>query len=129
MVALDTNVLVRLLVRDDEAQFQSAYSLFHDQEVYIPDSVLLESEWVLRYAYEYPPESVCSAFRRVLGLKNVVVEDPTRIAKVLAWHVAGLDFADALHLAKSEHLPSFKTFDKSFVKRSRGLSVCKVSAP
>lgn len=129
MVAIDTNVLVRFLVRDDEAQFKSAYSLFRENEVHIPDTVLLETEWVLRFAYEYPAESVCSALRRVLGLKSVNVEDPARMAKVLAWHEAGLDFADALHLAKSEHLPAFKSFDRAFAKQARGLTACKVSAP
>lgn len=81
MVALDTKVRVRFLVRDDEVQFNSAHALFRDHDVLIPDSVLLEAEWVLRFAYEYPPESVCAAFRRVLGLKNVSVEDPARMAK------------------------------------------------
>ncbi|HKP96893.1 MAG TPA: type II toxin-antitoxin system VapC family toxin [Fibrobacteria bacterium] len=129
MVAVDTNVLVRLLVRDDEIQFKSALAIFRDQKVFLPDSVLLETEWVLRFAYEYPPEEVCSGLRRALGLKNVFVEDPTRIAKVIAWHEAGLDFADALHLAGSEHLSSLKTFDRAFVKQSKGLSACKASAP
>lgn len=129
MIAVDTNVLVRLLVRDDEIQFKSALAIFRDEEVFLPDSVLLETEWVLRFAYEFPPEAVCSSLRRTLGLKNVFVEDPTRMAKAIAWHEAGLDFGDALHLARSEHLSSLKTFDKAFVKQSKGLSACKVSAP
>ena len=127
-IALDTNVLVRLLVRDDETQFKTAQVLLRDHAVYLPDSVILETEWVLRFAYDFRPPAVCSALRRTLGLKNVAVDDPMKIAKIIDWHEAGLDFADAMHLAKSEHLQTLKTFDATFAKRSQGLSKCRVSA-
>ena len=51
MVAIDTNVLVRLLTADDAAQHRVALKLFSSNEKYIPDSVVLETEWVLRAAY------------------------------------------------------------------------------
>ena len=127
MIAVDTNVLVRLLVRDDEAQYRSAHALLRHQHIFVPDSVLLETEWVLRFAYDFQPQAVCAALRGILGLKNVSVEDALKTARVLDWHESGLDFADALHLAKSEHLPALKTFDEAFIKGSKTLSGCKVS--
>ena len=129
MVAIDTNVLVRFLVRDHEVQFKAAYKCFQNQDIYIPDSVIQETEWVLRFAYEYTPKEISTAFRQVFGLRNVTVDDPRRLAKVLAWHEKGLDFSDALHLSVSEHLPSLLSFDERFGRRAKGLSACSVVAP
>ena len=52
MIAVDTNVLVRLLTGDDPAQTQRAVELFAQESILIPKTVLLETEWVLRYSYE-----------------------------------------------------------------------------
>ena len=132
MVAIDTNVLVRLLVRDDEAQYQRAVALLEREAIHIPDSVLLETEWVLRFAYRHRPAEVCAALRGVLGLPRVTIDQPTLIAQVIDWHEAGLDFADALHLAKSENhegIDALCTFDEKFIQRAKGRSPCQVSAP
>ena len=51
MVAVDTNVLVRLLTNDHAAQAARAAAVFQSGPVFIPKSVLLETEWVLRYSY------------------------------------------------------------------------------
>ena len=53
MVAIDTNIIIRFVMRDDEAQYQASYDIFLSEEVYIPDTVILEVEWVLRYAYDF----------------------------------------------------------------------------
>jgi predicted nucleic acid-binding protein len=127
VTAIDANVLVRLLVRDHEAQYRRAYALFQNEEVYIPDTVVLEAEWVLRFAYDYSAPEICAAFRGVFGLKNVHLQDPPMMSKVLDWHEMGLDFADALHLAKSEQLGQLKTFDAKFVKNAKGLCPCQVT--
>ncbi len=129
MIAIDTNVLVRFLVRDDETQYERSLNLFQGNEIFVADSVVLETEWVLRFAYDYSPTEICTAFRRVFGLKNVTLAEPLLIAKAIAWHESELGFADALHLARCQHLKSLKTFDERFVKRSKKLSECKVTIP
>ena len=53
MIAVDTNIVVRLLTRDEELQFQKALILFQNHDVFIPDTVVLESEWVLPYTYDF----------------------------------------------------------------------------
>jgi len=45
VIAVDTNVVVRLLARDDETQYQASRALFETQEIFIPDTVVLELEW------------------------------------------------------------------------------------
>ena len=71
MVAVDSNVLVRLLTGDNPVQFKASVQLFATQDVFIADTVLLETEWVLRAAFDLTPTDVIAAFRRLLGLHYV----------------------------------------------------------
>lgn len=75
-----------------------------ETKLFIPESVLLETEWVLRFTYGFPPPDVASGLQKLLGLANVHVDDAGKLARVLDWHEQGLDFADALHLADSDRL-------------------------
>ena len=58
MRAIDTNVLVRAIVNDDTAQSASAIELLTDHDIYIPVTVVLELEWVLRSRYAFAPKVV-----------------------------------------------------------------------
>lgn len=129
MVAIDTNVLVRLLVNDDPTQSKASQRLFASEDVFIPDSVLLEAEWVLRAAYDLSPAEICDAFRRICGLQNVTVADGQLLAQVIDWHEAGFDFADAFHLALSAGRDSLKTFDAGFIKVARKHTSQRVERP
>jgi len=53
MLAVDTNVIVRYLTRDDAAQFAKADALVKNNDVYVCTTVLLETEWVLRRGYGF----------------------------------------------------------------------------
>lgn len=71
MIVVDTNIIVRLLTQDNEEQFQKSLKLFQEQEIFILDTVMLETEWVLRFAYRFKPDEICQAFQKLLGLPNV----------------------------------------------------------
>lgn len=129
MIAVDTNVIVRLLTQDDEQQYQRSLKLFQEQNIFIPDTVILETEWVLRFAYHFTPSEICAAFKNLLGLPNVQVTSAGLIAQALHWHEQGLDFADALHLAQSQHCSVIYTFDSKFVNRGQRLSNCQIQHP
>lgn len=129
MTAIDTNVLVRFLTADDPRQYQASRKLMADAQVFIANSVILETEWVLRAAYGLAPAEVCHALRAVVGLTQVTSESPERVIQALDWHAQGLDFADAFHLASSQHQPAFKTFDGALIKHAKGLSTCAVGLP
>lgn len=129
MIAIDTNVLVRLLTADHPAQYKASRQLFSGGSLFIPDSVILEAEWVLRAAYDLAPAEICQAFRSVFGLPNVAVSNSQRVAEIIDWHEIGLDFADAFHLAVSADCESLKTFDAVFIKRARQLPACRVEKP
>ncbi len=129
MVAIDTNILVRLLTKDDDSQYQRAYILFQDREIYFSKTVILETEWVLRYAYKFRPTEIILGLRRLFGLPNVSLEDAGDVALALKWHESGMDFADALHLASSQQCDTFYTFDEQFVKKGNDVSGCPVRIP
>lgn len=129
MIAIDTNVLVRLLVSDDAVQSKASQKLFASDDIFIPDTVLLETEWVLRAAFDLSPADICTALRRICGLHNVTVSDGQLIAQVIDWHEAGFDFADAFHLALSKEQDSLKTFDASFIKNARKHTDRRVERP
>jgi predicted nucleic-acid-binding protein len=112
MIAIDTNVLVRLLVNDDPAQSPRAAALFAAEEVFIAKTVLLETEWVLRLSYDLPREAVGVAFERLASVSSVTLEDAETVRAALSAHAAGIDFADALHVASARGAARFVTFDK-----------------
>ena len=118
MIAIDTNVVVRLLTNDDPAQAARAADLLARERVLVPKTVLLETEWVLRYSYELPQPVVLAAFRKLLGLPQVAAEDATAIARALELYESGMDFADALHLASARDTTAFATFDTRLAKRA-----------
>ncbi|MCB1631998.1 MAG: type II toxin-antitoxin system VapC family toxin [Pseudomonadales bacterium] len=128
-MAIDTNVLVRLLVSDNAIQSKASHKLFASEDIFIPDTVLLETEWVLRAAFDLTPADICTAFRRVCGLQNVTVSDGTLIAQVIAWHEVGFDFADAFHLALSKDQDTLKTFDANFIKNTKKHTERRVERP
>jgi len=129
MTAVDTNVVVRLLTADDPKQAAAAKSLFQRQPVWIAKTVLLETGWVLRSLYGYEESAIREAFIKLLGLKNVHVEDEPSVAAALALTAQGIDLADALQLSSRPPGAAFVSFDRSFVRRAKRASVVGVSAP
>ncbi len=128
MVTPDTNVIVRFLTQDDEAQYASAYALFQDERLLILPTVLMETEWVLRFAYEFTAVQIVKAFHLLLGLPNVEVDGPLVIAQALDWHEKGMDFADALHVAQAKGSAGFVTFDRKLVAKAATLTSVPVRA-
>ena len=121
MIGIDTNVLVRFITEDDPRQSELARDLFERSPIFIPKTVLLESEWVLRDGYEFARSAIAAAIRTVLGLSNVSVEDASAVGRALEWYDEGVDFADALHLSSCEQAAGFATFDRMLARRARSI--------
>ena len=123
MIGLDTNVWVRYVTNDDPRQGALAVQLIaHSDDIFLSRTVLLEIEWVLRGVYHLERDAVITALMQILGLSNVIVETPGRVAKALGYHRKGLDFADALHFSSSNY-SIFHTFDAKFAKRGQQLQL------
>jgi predicted nucleic-acid-binding protein len=127
MIAVDTNVLVRLLTGDDPEQAAAARSLFASEPIWIAKTVLLETGWVLRSLYGFEESAIRDAFTKLLGLKNVHAEDESSVAAALALTTQGIELADALHLSSRPPDARFVSFDKSFVQRAKRAKVSGMS--
>jgi predicted nucleic-acid-binding protein len=127
VVAVDTNVLVRLLTSDHAAQVARAAAVFRAAPVFVPKTVMLETEWVLRYSYELTTAAIARSFLSLLGLPTVTVEDAPAVHLAIRMLERGIDFADALHLASSANAERFVTFDAKLVKRARKVAPLPVA--
>jgi predicted nucleic-acid-binding protein len=127
--AIDTNVIVRFLVNDDKRQAKAARAAIEGGDIFIATTVLLESEWVLRSAYDFAPARVAEVLRGLAGLPGITVEEPAVLAQALDWMSEGMDFADALHLGKAERCTAFLSFDRKLAKAAVGRSSVEVEAP
>ena len=119
MIAVDTNVVVRLLVADDTAEARRTRALFEHNTIWIATTVILETEWVLRGAYKFSADEIQGALNKLLGLPHVTLGDQALIVQALDRYKQGLDFADALHLAAASQAEGFATFDRA-LRRSAG---------
>jgi predicted nucleic-acid-binding protein len=129
MIAVDTNLLVRLLTNDDPVEAKRALRVMESDDILIPKTVLLETEWVLRHGYVLAREIIAQSFQKLLGIPNVKTEDQQTVNQALRWYQEGLDFADALHLASSAKADRFATFDRDFVKKASKLGSIEVFKP
>lgn len=129
MRAVDTNVIVRYLTGDDPVQSKKARAVIGQEPVFVPRTVVLEVEWVLRSAYGFPRERIIPALRALAGLPGVSVEDADLVAKAMGWAEDGLDFADALHLAAADGCEGFLTFDRRSKRAAASLGSVPVAAP
>lgn len=127
MIAVDTNVIVRLMTGDDPKQAADARSLFASEPIWIAKTVLLETGWVLRSLYGFEESAIREAFVKLLGLKNVHVEDEVSVAAALALGAHGIELADAMHLSSRPPGAVFVTFDQTFVRRALRAGAAEVS--
>lgn len=128
MIAVDTNVVVRLLVGDDPKQAAAAKLLFAAEQIWIAKTVLLETEWVLRSHYGFDVSAIRDAFTMLLGLTNVQTDDQASMAAALALTSHGIELADAIHLTGRPPGATFVSFDKAFIKRTKRAGATGVSA-
>jgi len=119
MRAIDTNVLVRLMVRDDDRQVSSAQA-FVDNGAWVSVLALAEAIWVLATAYKFSARQLADGIEMLLNLRNLVLQDSdaVRAALDLFQQKPSLGFSDCLILQlarKAGHLP-LGTFDRSLGK-------------
>jgi predicted nucleic-acid-binding protein len=97
MIALDTNLLVRLVMNDDKKQTAASLRLLQSEErVVLLNTVLLETVWVLQSVYGASRDDVLKALQRILSIAR---PETTTVPQALEWFRDGMDIADALHLA------------------------------
>lgn len=124
MPSLDTNVLVRYLVRDDERQLASARELIRGallagETLYVPITVMLELEWVLRSSFGFDKEQVTTTLSSLLAAAELSFESEAAAEIALAlYRKHAADFADCVHvaLAHAAGESPLWTFDRGAAK-------------
>jgi predicted nucleic-acid-binding protein len=117
-VAVDTNVLVRAVVRDDKTQAEAASRLLRSASlVAVAVSSLCELVWVLRRKYEFSAADTAAAIRALIAAGNVEVDGPAAAAG-LTMLDAGGDFADGVIAYEGRWLggETFVSFDRQAVE-------------
>ena len=117
MIALDTNILARLVTNDDPVQARQAASLIDTgNALFVPLTVSLELEWVLRGAYALNKAAIVRSFEALLSVRNMHFEKQSDIQQALQYYQSGFDFADALHHVGTTACKALATFDRKFRK-------------
>lgn len=119
VIALDTNVLLRYLLNDEQKQAERSRKLLASgSRFWVPITVMFEIAWVLR-SHGADADAVALGLRTILGLATVTVQERDAMVRALAWHQHGMGIAEALHLALAYHSEQFATFDKDFIKLAK----------
>ncbi len=121
MIGIDTHVLVRFLLRDEETQFQKANKLIQrevkgGQGVLVSQLVLLETEWVLRSRYDFSKGQILEVIASLLDTVGIHTEDRQSVEEAIHhWKEASVDFADCLIAARNRRFgcSATATFDAS----------------
>lgn len=122
MIAFDTNLLVRLVVNDDKKQAEIAESLLETHQVFIPRTVLLETEWVLRSIYKKSRAEISDFLVNAMNTENLFLENHDEVEHAVEWCKIGADFADAMHLCMCERSKIY-TFNDEFCKTANKLGL------
>lgn len=119
MRAIDTNVLVRLITRDDSRQAASA-DAFIEKGAWVPVLALVEAMWVLAAVYDRSATDLIIALEMLLNHKDLVLQDSEVVTAALDLFRSkpALGFSDCMMLQfarKAGHLP-LGTFDRSLAR-------------
>jgi predicted nucleic-acid-binding protein len=123
VTGLDTNILVRYLVQDDEEQFKLVLRLLNRSKTtfFLCDVVLVETSWVLRNLYGWSGNDVADAIARLIRIQNLVFESEDRVRSSIKAVRGGADLADELIVRFCRDLGTkdLCTFDKGVVSRHK----------
>ena len=119
MRAVDTNVLVRLITRDNGAQVEAAED-FVAKGAWVSQLVLAEAMWVLNSVYDLKPRQIASAVELLLNHRDLTIQDADAVTDALATFRKRptLGFSDCLVLAIARHAGHgpVGTFDRELAK-------------
>jgi predicted nucleic-acid-binding protein len=94
--------------------------------IFVPLTVVLECEWVLRSLYGFSRSAVVAALEAFCGAPGVAVGEAAAVKRAFRLAKQGLDFADALHLAQATECEAFVTFDRRLARKAGRLAETRV---
>jgi predicted nucleic-acid-binding protein len=112
MKAVDTNVVLRFILNDDERQSGIADEIFRFPCL-IPLTVVVEASWVLSYSYDFSREQIADALLGLLDQPAVSLQNENEVRWALGrYRNHNADLADMIHLVASMRCERFSTFDR-----------------
>jgi len=128
VISVDTNILARFYLEEDESlqsektrEQQKIAARLMSKNILVTRSVMLEFHWLMKGFYKLPKAIMLDIMD---NLPNATVENEDVVVEALGHYKAGLQFADALHLAASHDAKEFATFDdQTFARRAKRLGL------
>ena len=112
MIAVDTNIVLRLILNDDLKQVDAIRELMQSHQLFVSLTVLLESGWVLENRYRMPRQDVAAALDDVAALEGIAISRPALVEWAVNRYRAGGDLADMIHLVSAAKTDGFATLDR-----------------
>lgn len=129
MIAVDTNIIVRLIVGDDEQQVARVFALAACETLYVSLTVLIETEWVLRSRYGYDRALIAAALRHLPELVHLRFEHEDDAIWAIEHYALAGELADYAHLAVARAVGRFATFEVKLARRAGDRSPAVVIVP
>ena len=116
MIAVDTNVLLRIVLDDDAIQVKAIRGLLTRDELFVSIGVLLETGWVLQSRYRMPRGDVAAALTLLTTLDRIVVSRVAQVKWAIERYSQGADLADMMHIVSAAKVGGFATFDRRLAR-------------
>lgn len=129
MIAIDTNILVRFITRDDPVQVPIADRLMRSGAIRVSPLVLLQTAWVLDRFYQFDDHQILDALTMVLDVEAIHVPRVEQVRKALGAARAGLDLDDAMIWADTPNDVDLATFDDAFARNGARIAPPHVFKP
>ena len=121
MIGIDTNILLRYLLKDDPALSPRALEIIVANDCFVTRAALTEVVYTLESYYRSPRADIGRALDALLSLQRVSIEDGAVTERAVSWYKAGMDFGDAMIAASSHGSARVETFDRDFARLARKL--------
>lgn len=129
MIAVDTNIVVRLILGDDAIQVERALALAAREQFYISFTVLAETEWVLRSRFGFDRSMTVTALAALADLVSLIYENDGDARWALARFAGGGELADFLHIAAARPIGRFASFERKLGRRAGAHSPASIEIP
>ena len=121
MIGIDTNIVLRYLLKDDIALSPRALEIIAGNDCFVSRTALTEVVYTLESYYRSSRADIGRALDALLSVQRVTVEDRAVTERAVSWYKAGMDFGDAMIAASSHGSVRVATFDRDFARLARKL--------
>ena len=121
MIGIDTNIVLRYLLKDDAALSPRTLEIIAGNDSFVTRAALTEVVYTLESYYRSSRAAIGRALDALLSLQRVTVEDLAVTELAVSWYKGGMDFGDAMIAASSHGSARVETFDRDFARLARKL--------